>query len=84
MFRGRKGDDPSRLFISGWDPSHINGSSGRGWGKSNENHGPQEPGACWDQAGDAAPLGLQGLSQEETEVCVCQHKGIALDRWSAH
>lgn len=69
MFSGRKADDPSRLFISGWDPSLINGSSGRGWGKSNENHVPQEPGACWDQGGDGAPLGLQGLSSEEVEVC---------------
>jgi PERQ amino acid-rich with GYF domain-containing protein len=68
MFSGRKADDPSRLFISGWDPSLINGSSGRGWGKSNENHVPQEPGACWDQNGDGAPLGLQELSSEEVEV----------------
>lgn len=65
---GKPREDLSRLFISGWDPSHINGNSGRGWGKSNENHVPQEPGACWDQNGDTTPMGLQGLSAEEKEV----------------
>lgn len=69
VFRAQKqSEDPSRLFISGWDPSHINGSSGRGWGKSNENHIPQEPGACWDQTGETAPMGLQGYSMDEKEV----------------
>lgn len=65
--------DLNRLFISGWDPSHINGNSGRGWGKSNENHIPQEPGACWDQTGDTTPMGLQGLSVEEKEVRTDAH-----------
>ena len=28
MFRSQKiSDDPSRLFISGWDPSHVNGGN---------------------------------------------------------
>lgn len=64
-------DDPSHLFIPGWDPSNINGSSGRGWGKSNETHIPQEPGACWDQSGETAPMALQDYSLDEKEVNSC-------------
>lgn len=64
----RQSADPSRLFISGWNPNHVNGSSARGWGKTSDNHVPQEPGACWDQNGDTAPMGLQELSIEEKEV----------------
>ncbi|GAO17358.1 hypothetical protein UVI_02038780 [Ustilaginoidea virens] len=69
MFRSQKiSDDPSRLFISGWDPSHVNGGNVRGWGKSNDNYVPQEPGACWDPNGDNTPLGLHSLSTEEKEA----------------
>ncbi|TQV90671.1 hypothetical protein V2A60_006883 [Cordyceps javanica] len=69
VFRAQKmNDDPSRLFISGWDPSNINGNSGRGWGKSNENHIPQEPGACWDQNGETAPMAFQEYSPDEKEA----------------
>lgn len=72
VFRAQKmSDDPSRLFISGWDPSNVNGSSGRGWGKSNETHIPQEPGACWDRSGETAPMALQDYSQDEKEVNSC-------------
>ncbi|KAM0668948.1 hypothetical protein ACQRIU_002510 [Beauveria bassiana] len=69
VFRAQKmSDDLSRLFISGWDPSNINGNSGRGWGKSNENHIPQEPGACWDQNGETTPISFQEYSIEEKEA----------------
>lgn len=69
MYRSqRAGDDPSRLFISGWDPSSVNGSNTRGWGKSGDNHVPQEPGACWELNGDTTPMGLHDLSVEEKEV----------------
>lgn len=70
MFQpGTAVDDASRLFISGWDPTHVNGGNVRGWGKTNDNHVPPEPGACWDQNGDTAPMGLRDLSIEEKEVC---------------
>ncbi|PNY26415.1 GYF domain protein [Tolypocladium capitatum] len=64
----RAGHDPSRLFISGWDPSSINGSNARGWGKSGDNHVAQEPGACWELSGDTTPMGLHDLSVEEQEA----------------
>ncbi|KAL7783006.1 hypothetical protein V8C43DRAFT_294926 [Trichoderma afarasin] len=64
----RPGGNPSHLFISGWDPSNASGSGVRGWGKSNENHVPQDPGTCWDFNGDTAPIGLSGFSQDEKEA----------------
>lgn len=64
----RPGDDPSRLFISGWDPDRVHNDTTRGWGKPNENHIPQEPGACWEPNGDTGPLGLQEMTLEEKEV----------------
>ncbi|KAG6004266.1 hypothetical protein E4U21_001278 [Claviceps maximensis] len=69
IFRTQKaGDDPSRLFISGWDPSQVNGGNARGWGKANDGHIPQEPGACWHMNGETTPMGLHELSPEEKEV----------------
>ncbi|KAG6027954.1 hypothetical protein E4U41_000806 [Claviceps citrina] len=69
MFRTQKvGDDPSRLFIPGWDPSQINAGNTRGWGKANDGHIPQEPGACWNSNSETTPLGLHELSAEEKEA----------------
>lgn len=60
--------DVSHLFAPGWNPGQMNGHAPRGWGKSNDNHIPQEPGACWDDSGESAPMGLQDMSVEEREV----------------
>ncbi|KAF4966569.1 hypothetical protein FSARC_5811 [Fusarium sarcochroum] len=69
MFRPQKpADDATRLFASGWNPGQVNGHTPRGWGKSNDNHIPQEPGACWDQSGDVTPMGLHDMSLEEKEA----------------
>ncbi|KAG5923235.1 hypothetical protein E4U61_004041 [Claviceps capensis] len=69
IYRAKKaGHDPSRLFISGWDPSQVNGGTARGWGKSSDSHIPQEPGACWHPNGETTPMGLHELSAEEKEV----------------
>lgn len=69
FFRSQKpGDDPTRLFIPGWDPTHVNGGNVRGWGKTNDSNVPQEPGACWDHDGHTAPMGLHEFSTEEKEV----------------
>ena len=64
----RPRDEPSRLFCQGWSPGNMNGTHGRAWGKSNENHIPQEPGACWVPSGNIAPLGMEDMSSEEREV----------------
>ena len=63
-----RSSDVSRLVVDGWNHEHVNGGGSRAWGKSNENHVPQEPGACWDANGDSAPLGLQPPSMEDREV----------------
>jgi PERQ amino acid-rich with GYF domain-containing protein len=69
MYRPQRlADDPTRLFATGWNPGQMNGHPPRGWGKSNDNHIPQEPGACWDDSGDSTPMGLQDMSLEEKEV----------------
>lgn len=69
MYNSQRPDgNPSHLFISGWDPSNGASAGVRGWGKSNENHVPQDPGTCWDASGEIAPIGLQGFSPEEREV----------------
>jgi PERQ amino acid-rich with GYF domain-containing protein len=70
MYRPQRiSEDPSRLFMQGWNPGHVNGGAVRAWGKSNENHVPQEPGACWDVNGESTPMGHQGLTSDEKEVC---------------
>jgi PERQ amino acid-rich with GYF domain-containing protein len=64
----RPAGNPSHLFIPGWDPSNSGGAAARGWGKSNENHVPQDPGTCWDANGQTAPIGLSAFTEEEKEV----------------
>ncbi|CAH0025466.1 unnamed protein product [Clonostachys rhizophaga] len=69
MYRPQRiSEDPSRLFMQGWNPGHVNGGAVRAWGKSNENHVPQEPGACWDVNGESTPMGHQGLTSDEKEA----------------
>lgn len=62
-------NDVSRLFMSNWDPAQSNGTSGRGWGKSNDtrdqNYGPE---VCWDQSGQVQPIGLEEMSELERIV----------------
>ncbi|KAH8846476.1 hypothetical protein MCOR29_006923 [Pyricularia oryzae] len=56
------------LFVSGWVPAPVNGTSVRNWGKPNETHVPQDPSVCWDTNGAVKPVGLQEMSQEEKEL----------------
>lgn len=61
--------DVSSLFLPGWNPGHVNGSSARGWGKSTDTHAaPQEPDLCWNTAGSVKAVSLQEMSVEEKEV----------------
>ncbi|KAG9251883.1 uncharacterized protein F5Z01DRAFT_711345 [Emericellopsis atlantica] len=61
--------DVSNLLHSEWHAGHANGGANpRAWGKSNENHIPQEPGACWDDEGGSTALGLQNLTADEQEA----------------
>ncbi|KXJ95128.1 hypothetical protein Micbo1qcDRAFT_187381 [Microdochium bolleyi] len=61
--------DVSSLFAPGWQPGQINGSAGRGWGKTAENHpAPQEPDVCWDNNGSVRPVGMTEMTSEEKEL----------------
>lgn len=64
----RSSDNISRLLMPDWNPEHMNGGGSRAWGKSNENHVPQEPGACWDENGDSTPMGLEPFTMDDKEV----------------
>jgi PERQ amino acid-rich with GYF domain-containing protein len=64
----RSNEPVSRLLAPGWNPDQVNGGGSRAWGKSNENHVPQEPGACWDETGDNVPRNLQPVTEAEREV----------------
>ncbi|KAK1758761.1 gyf domain-containing protein [Echria macrotheca] len=71
---GRTGDatsppEVSHLFADTWNPNHVNGASGRGWGKSGDLQAiPQDPTVCWDPNGSVRPIGLEDMSAEEREM----------------
>ncbi|KAH7035745.1 uncharacterized protein B0I36DRAFT_347478 [Microdochium trichocladiopsis] len=59
----------SSLFAPGWQPGQLNGSAGRGWGKTAESHpAPQEPDVCWDNSGSVRPVAAAGMTSEEKEL----------------
>ncbi|KAK7957951.1 hypothetical protein PG988_012799 [Apiospora saccharicola] len=63
--------DASSLFVSGWNPGHLNGNSTatRGWGNRNDTHVlPQEPDLCWDASASTIASNLRDLTQEEREL----------------
>ena len=61
--------DASSLFMPNWNPTQVNGSSTRGWGKSGDSgHIPQDPTVCWDPSGLVTPIGLDAMSAEEREL----------------
>ncbi|KAM7216602.1 hypothetical protein V8F06_008013 [Rhypophila decipiens] len=61
--------DASNLYMPNWNPSQVNGSSARGWGKSGDSGPiPQDPTVCWDPHGVVTPIGLDEMSPEEREL----------------
>ncbi|EFX02117.1 gyf domain containing protein [Grosmannia clavigera kw1407] len=64
---GNESADASNLFVSGWNPTQVNGTA-RGWGKSLDGTVPQDPTVCWDAAGSIKPIGLQDMSAEDSEM----------------
>ncbi|KAK0723538.1 hypothetical protein B0T26DRAFT_706738 [Lasiosphaeria miniovina] len=62
--------NPSSLFMPNWNPTQVNGSSSRGWGKpsGDSSHVPQDPTVCWDQDGNVRPVGLEEMTAEEREM----------------
>jgi PERQ amino acid-rich with GYF domain-containing protein len=60
--------DVSNLFVGNWDPGHLNGTNGRGWGKSHDGRDSHGPTVCWDANGSVQPIGLEEMSDVERSV----------------
>lgn len=58
----------NELFVDGWSPGAVNGTSNGGWGKRDENKDAVGPDICWDHEGSVGPMALQEMSEEEKEV----------------
>lgn len=61
--------DASNLFVSGWNPTQVNGAA-RGWGKASEGTIPQDPTVCWDASGGLKPVGSFEMTAEEKELFI--------------
>ena len=57
------------LFVDGWSPGPVNGTSNGGWGKKDDHKeissGPE---LCWDHEGKVQPLGTIDMTDHEREV----------------
>ncbi|KAK4238312.1 gyf domain-containing protein [Achaetomium macrosporum] len=61
--------NPSDLFEPTWNPSQMNGSHPRPWGKTSDSpHVPQDPSVCWDSHGTVKPISFEEMSAEEREM----------------
>lgn len=56
------------LFIDGWSPGAVNGTSNGGWGKRDDNREAAGPDICWDHEGSVNPIAMQEMGEEEKEV----------------
>lgn len=73
LFRAQERDGFSstnvdNLFVDGWNPAAVNGTSNGGWGKRDDNKEAAGPDICWDHQGTINPISLQKMSEEEEEV----------------
>lgn len=61
--------DVSHLLEPGWNPNQTNGSSSRGWGKTDsQHHIPQDPTVCWDASGGTKLISFETMTPEEREL----------------
>lgn len=65
------------LFVDGWSPGTVNGTSNGGWGKRDDTKEAAGPEICWDPAGSVNPIAMQEMSEEEKEV----YRGLKLSAW---
>ena len=56
------------LFVDGWSPGLVNGTSNGGWGKRDDNREAAGPDICWDHEGNVNPIAMQEMTEEEKEV----------------
>ena len=56
------------LFVDGWSPGVVNGTSNGGWGKRDDMKEAAGPDICWDHEGSVNPVAMQEMTEEEREV----------------
>lgn len=68
--QGQSGPDVADLFVDGWSPNAVNGTSHGGWGKRDDHKEQQSNGAeiCWDHDGTVQPLSLIEMNDEEKQA----------------
>ncbi|KAI4162231.1 MAG: hypothetical protein LQ342_004097 [Letrouitia transgressa] len=66
---GQATTDIDNLFIDGWNPGAVNGTSNGGWGKKEDYRDTMTgPEICWDHDGQIQPLALIEMSEAERET----------------
>ena len=60
--------DVNDLFVDGWRPGAVNGTSNGGWGKRDDIKEVAGPDICWDHEGSVNPIAMQEMTEEEREV----------------
>lgn len=76
---GQATTDIDNLFVDGWNPGAVNGTSNGGWSKKEDYRDTMTgPEICWDYDGQIQPLGLIEMSEAEREVHL-QMEDIAFD-----
>lgn len=62
-------DGLSDLYVGGWRPDGVNGSSASAWARGEQSRDSQPgPDICWDADGAVEPLGLHEMDDDEREV----------------
>ena len=56
------------LYVDGWSPGTVNGTSNGGWGKRDDSKEALGPDICWDHEGSVHPMAMQEMTEEEREV----------------
>lgn len=69
---GPQNADLNDLFVDGWTPGAVNGTSNGGWGKRDDLKDSAGPDICWDPEGTVQPMGILEFSQEEKEVDIAK------------
>lgn len=74
---GFSSTDVNDLFVDGWSPGAVNGTSNGGWGKRDDNKEAAGPEICWDPEGSVIPKAMQDMSEEEKEV----YRTLIMSAW---
>ena len=85
LFRSQMTSGPTatnvcELYMEGWNPGVVNGTTNGGWGKRDDHKdGLMGPEICWDYEGKVQPLALVEMNDQEKEVTKfydCYQKGL--------